>query len=153
MARRSEQGNILGFVLVGALLVALLLGGIYVARNSMGQLATNNGSSVPSATDGVSDEDTEPANGAANKDTSSDKTDEQRLKETLEAQSAAEKKAREQQAANKSDAVTDKDGSTPAASSAGSLPATGPEEVVLPTLGAMLIAGTMLSYVRSRRLI
>ena len=60
MARRSEQGNVLGFVLVGALLVALLLGGIYVARNSMGQLATNNGSSVPSATDGVSDKDTEP---------------------------------------------------------------------------------------------
>ena len=154
MARRSEQGNVLGFVLVGALLVALLLGGIYVARNSMGQLATNNGSSAPDATDGVSDKDTEPANGAVNKDTANDKTDEQRLKEALEAQSAAEKKAREQQAANNNSAgTTAKDGATSAASSASHLPATGPEEVVVPAAGAMLLSGAALSYVRSRRLI
>ena len=153
MAHRSEQGNILGFVLVGALLVALLLGGIYVVRNTVGHVATDDGASAPIAanSDKESGKDATPAGDEGK--TADNKTDEQRLKETLEAQSAAEKKAREQQAANKSDTATGKDGSTPAASSAGSLPATGPEEAVLPTLGAMLIAGTMLSYVRSRRLI
>ena len=49
MAHRSEQGNILGFVLVGALLVALLLGGIYVVRNTMGHVATDDGASAPIA--------------------------------------------------------------------------------------------------------
>lgn len=151
MARRSEQGNVLGFVLVGALLVALLLGGIYVVRNNMAHLATDDGTSAPIAadTDKESGNDAAPT-GEENK-AADNKTDEQRLKENLEAQSAAEKKAREQQAANSSTATPIDKGAT--ASSAASLPATGPEEAVLPILGATLLAGTVLSYARSRRLI
>ncbi len=151
MARRSEQGNVLGFVLVGALLVALLLGGIYVVRNNMAPIATDDGASAPIAadTDKESGNDAAPA-GGENK-AADNKTDEQRLKENLEAQSAAEKKAREQQAANSSTATPTDKGAT--ALSAASLPATGPEEAVLPILGATLLAGTVLSYARSRRLI
>ena len=39
MAQRIQQGSILGFVLVGALLTALVIGGIFVVRH---QLATTN---------------------------------------------------------------------------------------------------------------
>ena len=149
MAHRSEQGNILGFVLVGALLVALLLGGIYVVRNSMVQVATGGDDTAGNgATDTASDGSSAPARDTTN-DESTDKSDEQRLKETLEAQSAAEQKAREQQAANQAASGT----AAQEASDTSHLPATGPEEAVLPVVGATLLAGAGLSYVRSRRLI
>lgn len=141
MARRIEQGNILGFVLVGALLTALLLGGVYVVRNSNGaNVATT--TSITGNNNKPANKDTEPTG-----ETSTvAKTDEQRLKETLAAQALAEKKAKEQQAAN--DAAN-----LAATQSATALPVTGPEEAVVPLLGATLLAGTTFAYARSRRLI
>lgn len=147
MARVSGQGNVLGFVLVGALLVASLLGGIYVVRH-----VSDSGSTVPTSTqEGTSSSTTKESDtDSTTSQTAGQSGDDQDLKQALEAQSAAEKKAKEPQAASNA-ANSDADRST--SSSATSLPATGPEEVVFPLLGATLLAGTILAYARSRRLI
>ncbi len=151
MARVSEQGNTLGFVLVGALLVALLLGGIYVVRNNMAQVATSDGDTAPTVASNDDSTDSESTTGGDSKTTDT-KTDEQRLKETLEAQSTAEKKAKDQQAANNSKTTTSTSGNT-ATATTDKLPATGPEEALLQLVGATLVAGTGIAYARSRRLI
>ena len=149
MARVIERGNVLGFVLVGALLVALLLGGIYVVRH----ISTTGSPAVPATTETDTStgttKDEESASSNSTTQGSQKANDDQDLKQALEAQSAAEKKAKDQQAASSSA----NSGSAQTSSSATSLPATGPEEALLPAFGAMLLAGTVFAYARSRRLI
>ncbi|NCU38172.1 hypothetical protein EOL96_03925 [Candidatus Saccharibacteria bacterium] len=147
MSHRREQGNIVGYVLVGAFLAALVVGGIYVVRNYIagteGTIASNEEASPGEET---------PNKPETNKDTNSDE-----LKEALEQQAAEEQKAQEQQADKAEPAptetpVAESDGAAPN-NDTGNLPATGPEEVYTPLVGAMLMTATTVAYIRSRGLI
>ena len=142
MARRSEQGNILGFVLVGAVLVALLVGGVYMIRHH----APSNGDTgkdgetkaVPSKEVTIKDGDP---------DNSSRKDRDTSLKGALDGQSikkpSSSTHAHDTQDAHSSAA----DNNTVAA-----LPATGPSQTITSLVGATLLAGVAAAYVRSRRL-
>ena len=118
MAHRSEQGNVLGFVLVGVLLAALLAGGIYAVRRGMlakvtdgatGTVATTENANKDSKTDGAS-ASTDKKDSKTDGD--STKTADQKLKEALTTQSAEEKKAQEQQKAQQNAAVADSSAKT-----------------------------------------
>lgn len=150
MAHRSEQGNVLGFVLVGALLVALLLGGIYVVRqNAPGQAGTNVATNDTSSQGGEHSNSDSNANNTDN--TSSDeskKSDEQSLKEALEKQSNQNKDASTTNTDNANKNST-KDNSAQTTT----LPQTGPADAFIGMAGATLLAGAGVSYARSRRLL
>jgi outer membrane biosynthesis protein TonB len=146
MKQRRTQGSILGFVLVGALLTALVVGGVLVAKRYIsGQQAS------PTTTE-VSDK---PAAAPSDKkDTSStngkNSTD---LKQALEQQSAAEKKAQEQKAAAEAENNTPRSTtSTSSTSATNSLPATGPADTLVSLTGAMMLVGAGVAYSRSRSL-
>ena len=76
MAHRNEQGNVLAFVLVGAVLAALLVGGIFIVKNQLaGNEVALQGSTDSSNGDGQSSED-----GTRSGDNSGDATsDDQKL--------------------------------------------------------------------------
>lgn len=151
MARRSEQGNVLGFVLVGALLIALLLGGVWLVRN---QLAKNNVQGTVATTSQSTANNTSDSSTSTG---SSDGTGGNDLKDALAAQQTAEeKKAQEQKAAQDAEAAksaSTSESSTTTATTSTTLPTTGPEEALLPLAGAASLAGVSLAYARSRRLI
>jgi predicted lipid-binding transport protein (Tim44 family) len=140
MAQRIQQGSVLGFVLVGALLTALVVGGIFVVRNQLAN-KSNDTTSGQVATD---QPDTNKPD--ATKDNSDD------LKKALEQQSAAEKKAQEQKAASEA-----QQNSAAAANSnttaTNSLPTTGPAGTAMTLMGAALLAGASVAYARSRSLV
>ena len=139
MAHRSEQGNVLGFVLVGALLVALLLGGIYVVRHTIsGQGNANVANNEQSGTSTTADPDSA-QNETTTPDASGDAQSDQALKDALNQQSSSN----EQQSSGNSNTSTQ----TPV------LPETGPADTLAAMLGATLLVGAGFSYARSRRLI
>ncbi len=158
MSHRKEQGNILGYVLVGVLLAALVIGGIFVVRRYLPSSDTTGTSSssdgTPTAT---TDAPTKPS-------TETDKNSEE-LKAALAQQAAEEKKAQEQKAANESKpATTTTTGTTTGLTSAATasvatgtdankLPATGPEDTALSMVGITLVTALAVAYVRSRALI
>lgn len=124
MTRRFETGNVVGFVLVGVLLTAMLVGGIWLARHPAE-------SSSPETTPQTASKDKKT-------DTSDKKTTDEQLKQTL-AQQAAKSAA-------------DKQSSSSTSTPSTTLPTTGPADVFIETVGAMLLVGTFVAYVRSRSL-
>lgn len=155
MARRSEQGNILGFVLVGALLLGLLIGGMYIVK------------SYNPSSDGIAlttNDDNNKSNSTQSKDTTSSKAkddadkkaNDDKLKAALDAQSNKKEPAAPK-ATEDSSGSTGKSESSHETSSAttdvNKLPATGPGEIVASLAGATLLVGSTVSYARSRRLI
>ena len=154
MSHRKEQGNILGYVLVGVLLAALVVGGIFVVRRYLPSTDTTETSSSSDGTPTANnDAPAKPSN-------ESDKNSEE-LKAALAQQAAEEKKAQEQKAANESKpatiptAGTDSTTSTDTTTGAGTdkLPATGPEDTILSAVGVTLVTALAVAYVRSRTLI
>ena len=135
MAHRSEQGSVLGFVLVGAVLAALLVGGIFVVKHQLAgnQVATGD-STIENQTD-------EPAAGDDSEGGASD----DELKQALEEQAGDQKN---ETSSDNSDADENKSSSD----STDNLPATGPEDGAISLAGAGLIVLTGVAYVRSRRL-
>lgn len=160
MARRSEQGNVLGFVLVGAVLATLLVGGVWFARNQLtnnsnGDMASN--AEAPSTPEASSSDKKQPNQSEKAGSSNGDK-----LKDALSTQQAAEeKKAQEQRAAQEASSATRATApastgetlpaNSPAVSS--TLPATGPGDVVIPIVGATSLVGVVLAYRQSRRLV
>lgn len=128
MARRIESGNVVGFVLVGALLLAVLVGGIYVLRhgNSGSVAVTNTNSSAPKSSPSSSSDTT------SNTSTASD----QALRDALNSQSSSTSNS-----------------SNTSATTSSSLPTTGPEDSLMPMLAVGLLTGVSFAYIRSRRLI
>lgn len=151
MAHRSEQGNILGFVLVGVLFVGLVAGGVWVVRS---QLAKTGGEET--ATESTSsDKTTEQLSEAGSSDVAKDPATD--LKDALAAQQKEqEKKAEEQRAAQDAESNAKQSSATTSTTSPHSvvaLPETGPGETLLSVAGATSLAGLGAAYVRSRRLL
>lgn len=132
MTRRFEKGNVVGFVLIGVLLTALLVGGVWLARhpiNSSSQVATDsNSTTTDKGTTNTADSDT---------DTTKATTDEE-LKAALAQQA---KSAVDNNSSNNS---------TSSSSTAANLPATGPADVLFEMIGATALVGVTVAYVRSR---
>lgn len=159
MKQHRNKGSILGFVLVGALLTALVIGGVFAAKRYIAQNQTNDASDGTVAEAPV--KETEKVATTTDKPAPS-KSDE--LQKALEQQSAAEKKAKEQKAAaeatSKATPTPAPTASTmpttstsPAPTSTTSLPTTGPEDSLVAILGATLLAAAGVAYRRSRALI
>lgn len=142
MTQRIQQGSILGFVLVGALLTALVIGGIFVVRNQLAKNGTQNPGSSQVATDQSDQKNTGTSSNSSNSDS---------LKQALEQQRAEEKKAQEQKAASEGQSSGTASNNT--ASTASNLPTTGPADTLWTVLGATALAGVSIAYVRSRALI
>ena len=140
MARRSEQGSVLGFVLVGAVLAALLVGGIYVVRQIV---STQNGSGDDSK---IADSNTESEQSKHEDNDSENSTSQEQLQKELESQANQQKQANNSGNGNSSQ-------SSQAGGSATNLPATGPEDSLVMAIGATLLVGVGVSYTRSRQLI
>lgn len=160
MARRIEQGSILGFVLVGAVLVGLLVGGIYLVRHNTE--SQTGGESV------VSDNKDTSSSSSDNKDTSgssgsqdSSKSDDE-LKNALDENRSTGDGSTSSSSQNTQSSGSD---SSSSASTSGSseqqtssttsaqLPQTGPADTYVGILGATLLAGTGFAYARSRNLL
>jgi hypothetical protein len=149
MAQRMHRGGVLGFVLVGVLLLALVAGGIYLVRH---QLIANNPTSGKESTDKTA----APAAPRTTTD-SSDKADDSTknqsssdLEKALQSQSEAEKKAKAQKEAQEKQVAAS---SASQSNTAAHLPETGPGDTLATIVGAMFLAGTIFAYVRSRALI
>ena len=128
MTRRFETGNVVGFVLVGVLLTAMLVGGVWFARHPWGSTPSQT-TSQPTSTDKTTD-------------TTDKTTTDEELKQTLA-----------QQAAKSAENKQNNSSTTPSTSTSSSkLPATGPADTLIQTVGAMLLVGTFVAYVRSRSL-
>ena len=151
MARQSERGNVLGFVLVGAFLTALLLGGIYLVRQS---------SSDSTPTDvSVNNDHKETPKGANKNDGQDSSTAKDRaLKKALEDKS----KTTTDPPVTNHDSQDTQDGATPPvppttpntqAGQTSRLPSTGPAETLFSTLGVATLAGAGIAYIRSRSLL
>lgn len=119
MKQRRTQGSILGFVLVGALLTALVVGGAFAAKRfiAQNQSGTDTVAQAPNSDDNKDKKENDKPG-----TTSSD------LQKALEQQSAAEKKAQEQKAASE---AANKPTEAPAAS--GTTPAPAQNSTPAPT--------------------
>lgn len=131
MIRRFEQGSVVGFVVVGIVLTAALIGGIWLSRHPIGssEVADKTG------TTNVSRDDEEAADESDASSDASATTDEE-LKQTLAQQSGS--------------SSTDESSQAVTSGTSTSLPVTGPADVVMEMLGATLLAGATVAYVRSR---
>lgn len=132
MARSNQGGSILSFLVIGGILVAALIGGAYFVQ----QRATRSTADKTPAATQTADKKAAPAE---------DK------KVTVEPKKEEAKKE-----ASKTDTTPKKE--TPkavpqtATSPATELPKTGPTELISSILGAGLLSGMIVAYVRSRRL-
>lgn len=149
--RSKEQGSVIGFVLGGILLLALLVGGIMLYKNNINKLT------------GVSS-DNKVANDDAIKQTEADSKQAAQNEAALKQQQEAEKKAQEQNAAANSGtgatSTQNSTGSTPQTAAqvphtsgapAQALPTTGPaEDALMAAAGAGLVFGASMAYYRSR---
>lgn len=152
MSRRSEQGNVPAFIIIGVLLTAALIGAVIVVRNLQHTGSKIADSSKRSTQNPKDTKDTTPS--------SSDKStaaNDQALKDALNAQSGSDKSTSSaKNPTNNSTATQSPETSSPTTSStttAGSLPKTGPESTFVSVLGATLLVGSGLAYMRSRRLV
>lgn len=170
MNTKRSRGSVVGFVVVGVLLLALIAGGVYAVKRgvfngtSEPQIAKNE-EKTSKRTDDTSSKNAESSNSTTNQ------SNDQSLSEALKKQAADEKKAKEQQSAtsnnpststgsssqtNVGSSATPSPQTTPVAGSTDSskLPHTGPaEDAVVAALGAALLLGTGIAYTRSRALI
>lgn len=145
MAQRIEQGSVLGFVLVGAVLLGLLAGGIYVVRHMQ---STDNTTTTKPTTPSKDNKNTAD-NGSSAPAKPSTTSNEDQLKAALDAQSKSKEESKKSDTSTSSSS-TSANNST---SSAAALPKTGPEQVVGSMLGAAFLVASVVSYTRSRRLI
>jgi LPXTG-motif cell wall-anchored protein len=145
MKQYRSKGSILGFVLVGALLTALVIGGVFAAKRYIARNQSNETTSTTVAQAPV--KETQKSTASSDKTPATKSTD---LQKALEQQSAAEKKAQEQKAASEAASKTTSAPSTPAPTS---LPTTGPGDSLLTIVGATLLAAAGVAYRRSRALI
>ena len=126
MVRANQGGSVLSFLIIGGVLVALLIGGVYFVRNQ-----ANN--TIAQATTDQQKKSYMPEEAAPTKTDNEDKK-------------AEDKKATETQPdTSKKEAPAPKPAPRPA-----ELPQTGPAETIAAMVGASLLVGAATAYYRSR---
>lgn len=170
MTRANERGSVVGFVVVGILLTALVVGGIYVVKNKLaghldGQTADQAAKEVASNTE-KSNSDTQTSQP---EDKSTDNKEQQTTtpSPTAEQESSSQQSqtsTTEQQSSSTSQSSGSTDSSTSSTSTeqSSNLPHTGMEVAQLPQTGAAdfvasaagigILVGSILVYRRSSQL-
>lgn len=128
MVRANQGGSVLSFLIIGGVLVALLIGGVYFVRSQANE-------SVAQATTDQQKKSDMPEEAAPTKTDNKDKKAED--KKTTETKPDTSKK--------EAPAPTPSPAARPA-----ELPQTGPAETVAAMLGVSLLVGTATAYYRSR---
>lgn len=123
MARSNQGGSILSFLIIGGILAVLLIGGAYFV-----QQRTSHPAPTPAPTT------TQPSTQPSAQSSDKDKKVAEEPKKDTPAQEAPKKEA-----------------PTPATPPAAELPKTGATEAISSILGAGLLTGVIVAYVRSRR--
>lgn len=158
MAYSREKGSILGYVLVGALLVGLLVGSVLLVRHNLARLSSD---SSQVAVTGEGDDQlpgaTEEGSGAG------EQGNEEAARQAEEQKAAAERAAREKAAREQQSTPapgnagrvpttsTAPTSAVPPSTSSGQLPKTGPmEDAAVMVVGGSLMLGATLAYMRSR---
>jgi LPXTG-motif cell wall-anchored protein len=128
MARSNQGGSILSFLIIGGVLAVLLIGGAYfVQQQSARSIADKNKTPVATQPAAQSNESADKKNTPA--------TENKKVAVEPNKEGAAPKTAPQ-----------------PTTPPATQLPKTGPAEMVSSLLGAGLLSGMIVAYVRSRRL-
>lgn len=154
MARAAERGSIISFIVVGIVLTALVVGGIYTAKQlaSRSQAPTVAVQNEPEAPSQVQDEQQKDKDAQeAEKKAAAEKAAEAERKAQAEreAQAAKEREAKdkaEAEAAEEADAAADT-----ATGDVDALPQTGPAELVGTGVALAAVTGSVLAYRRSSR--
>lgn len=129
MVRANQGGSVLSFLIIGGVLVALLIGGVYFVRNRAND-------TIARAT---TDQQKKPD---SSHETMTTKSDDKK---------AGSKTTETKPDASKQEAPAPKPSSTPpAASRPAELPQTGPAETAITMFGASLLVGAATAYYRSR---
>jgi LPXTG-motif cell wall-anchored protein len=174
MVRHRSKGSVIGFIIVGVLLLGLVAGAIYAVKRGVFNGVTKP-TEVARQTPASENKDTPQSDANKSTQPSAEQKKADELSAALKKQAEAEKKAKEQsQAASNQPSTTQpstqtqpsassqnsttasKSSSTPATipQTGVSLPQTGPaENAIVTTLGLSLLAGAIVAYRRSRALI
>lgn len=167
MTRMGEKGSVVSFILVGGLLAALVVGGLYVLKERSFFGIGEQGETVVSdnndqATEGDkqdSQDDSEPSSGDTSSGQDSASTDNSASDEgdaTSSAGDDSDSEPSEQADIEDSTVVAssnDDSSSTDSSSTAASeLPETGPADALLVLLGPAVLVGAFLAYRRSYQL-
>ncbi|HMI08869.1 MAG TPA: hypothetical protein VK497_00525 [Candidatus Saccharimonadales bacterium] len=129
MVKANEGGSVLSFVVIGAILVLLLVGGTYFVRQKLFVSANSNGQTPDTSQPKPSDQT----------DTSKEPTKKDEPAKTPDASQPA-------QPAQPSSPQQNTASTPPAA-----LPQTGPAETLSVAIGAAFLTATSIAYLRSRR--
>ena len=149
--RSKERGSVIGFVLGGILLLALLVGGIMLYKNNISKLT---GVTADNNQVANNDADSQAAQKAAEEKAAADQAAQNEA--ALKQQQEAEKKAQEQNKAansNTGNGTTQNATQVPHTATAPTqaLPQTGPaSDAAMAALGVSLMIGATSAYYRSR---
>lgn len=157
MTRRIERGNVVGFVIIGIVLTALLAGGIWLAKNRASvsdMVANNDGDNKQSDVTKESGEKSGKSSDKTNNTDGDTKTEstgttDEELKKTLNDQASKSDGKQDSGSSTNKDTKASTDGKD----AADTLPETGPADTVLAMLGAGLLTASSLGYIRSRSLL
>jgi cytoskeletal protein RodZ len=134
MVRTKQGGSILGFILIGVVLAALLVGGVYFVRQQTAKQVTQPTPVEPTSSQQPSSSDSSESPAPATED-KSDNTDTSDKKEETSANNTPTENS-----------------SQPSSQTATELPKTGPSQ----TIGVLIVVGILsyavVLYARSRRL-
>lgn len=123
MVRSNQGGSVLSFLIIGAALVALLIGGVYFARAH--------------ANDTIAQATSDQKQSHESNETTAPKLDEEKAKPKPEA--------------TKPEVSTPKPQPAPVTPRPAQLPQTGPTETFMAMLAIGLLTGTSVAYYRSRQ--
>lgn len=170
MVHHRSKGSVIGFIIVGVLLLGLVAGAIYVVKRGVFNGVTQP-TEVARQTPASENKDTPQSDANKSTQPSAEQKKADELSAALKKQAEAEKKAKEQSqaASNQPPTTQTQPSASPQASTTAlnssstpatipqtgvSLPQTGPaENAIVTTLGVSLLAGAIVAYRRSRALI
>lgn len=163
MKRSGERGSVIGFIVVGVVLAALVLGSIYVAKQVMSGAFNKTTSEVATSTKNAADETKQTVQESLDKATKSDNKDQEA---TTKEEEQKTETAQSQTADQSDDQNTDSEGAsqdsaksetlsqvpqTGVTAEPSHLPQTGPAETLITAMIVSLLVGSTLAYRRSLR--
>lgn len=155
MQRTNQTGSVLGFVVVGVILAALLIGGVYIVRqygeNPTNEETTSNPQprKPENPTNEQRPQDTTSDNRSSNQSSQSSKDDSETKsdRESSSEPQVSENTTRQDSTTSSRQEMPTTGGDT------GQLPQTGPIDDGLQVLGGATLIAAIVAYVRSRRVL